>query len=162
MLHIFIHGARIQYQMLPDLSSVTEPSKDLMQWLVLGATYFLLILFVIGVVDLLIGLYELLETGEFTDPVEVIGLLDTVLLLLIIVEVHRTLVAYVREEPVIRIVVGAGIVAVAREIISFRVESFDTGQSTLAAAGALAILLVALIVTYMLVCRVDPSGSGFG
>ena len=148
--------------MLPDLSSVTEPSKDLMQWLVLGATYFLLILFVIGVVDLLIGLYELLETGEFTDPVEVIGLLDTVLLLLIIVEVHRTLVAYVREEPVIRIVVGAGIVAVAREIISFRVESFDTGQSTLAAAGALAILLVALIVTYMLVCRVDPSGSGFG
>lgn len=142
--------------MLPELSDLSEPSKDLMQWLVLGATYFLLVLFLIGVFDLLLGLYDLLESGDFTEPVEVIGLLDTVLLLLIIVEVHRTLLAYVREEPVIQIVVGAAIVAVAREIISFRVEEFDSGGDTLAAAGALGILLVTLILAYFLVCRVEP------
>lgn len=143
----------------PELNDITEPSKDLMQWLVLGATYFLLVLFVIGVVDLLLGLYDLLVTGNFTKPVEVIALLDTVLVLLIIVEVHRTLLAYVREEPVIQIVVGAAIVAVAREVISFRVEDFDTGQSTLAAAGSLGILLVTLIVMYFVVCRIEPAAD---
>lgn len=142
--------------MLPELSDVSEPSKDLMQWLVLGATYFLLVLFLIGVFDLIVGLYELLESGRFTEPVEVIELLDTVLLLLIIVEVHRTLLAYVREEPVIQIVVGAAIVAVAREIISFRVDEFGSGGDTLAAAGALGILLVTLILAYFLVCRIEP------
>jgi uncharacterized membrane protein (DUF373 family) len=143
----------------PELQELTEPSKDLMQWLVLGGTYFLLLLFVIGIFDLLLGLYELLVTGNFTEPVEVITLLDTVLLLLIIVEVHRTLLAYVREEPVIQIVVGAAIVAVAREIISFRAEDFETGQETLAAAGALGLLLVTLILAYYLVCRVEPTAA---
>ena len=145
--------------MRPELTDITEPSKDIMQWLVLGATYFVLVLFVIGVVDLLLGLYDLLASGNFTKPVEVIALLDTVLVLLIIVEVHRTLLAYVREEPVIQIVVGAAIVAVAREVISFRVEDFDTGQSTLAAAGALGILLVTLIIAYFLVCRIEPAAD---
>ena len=145
--------------MRPELTDITEPSKDLMQWLVLGATYFLLVLFVIGVFDLLLGLYDLLVSGNFTKPVEVIALLDTVLVLLIIVEVHRTLLAYVREEPVIQIVVGAAIVAVAREVISFRVENFDTGQSTLAAAGALGVLLVTLVLAYFLVCRIEPTAD---
>jgi len=143
----------------PELTDITEPSKDLMQWLVLGATYFLLVLFVIGVFDLLLGLYDLLVSGNFTKPAEVIALLDTVLVLLIIVEVHRTLLAYVREEPVIQIVVGAAIVAVAREVISFRVENFDTGQSTLAAAGALGVLLVTLTLAYFLVCRIEPTAD---
>jgi len=143
----------------PKLDNIIEPSKDLMQWLVLGATYFVLALFVIGVFDLLLGLYDLLVTGNFTEPVEVIELLDTVLLLLIIVEVHRTLLAYVRDEPVIQIVVGAAIVAVARAIISFRVEGFDTGQSTLAAAGALGVLLVTLMIAYFVVCRVETTAA---
>jgi len=156
---VFIRVARECGYVRPELSDVTEPSKDLMQWLVLGTTYFLLVLFIIGVFDLLLGLYDLLVSGNFTKPVEVIALLDTVLVLLIIVEVHRTLLAYVRDEPVIQIVVGAAIVAIAREIISFRVEDFETGQSTLAAAGALGVLLVTLIIAYFLVCRIEPTAT---
>lgn len=140
-----------------ELNDLTEPSKDLMQWLVLGATYFLLALFLIGVFDLLLGLYNLIVTGDFTKPVEVVALLDTVLLLLIIVEVHRTLLAYVREEPVIQTVVGAAIVAIAREIISFKPDQFESGQEALAAAGALGILLVTIILAYYLVRRIEPT-----
>jgi uncharacterized membrane protein (DUF373 family) len=143
-----------------DLLELTEPSEDIMQWLVLGATYFLLGLFLIGVVDLLLGLYDLVVTGDFTKPIEVVSLLDTVLLLLIIVEVHRTLLAYVREEPVIRIVVGAAIVSIAREVISFQADQFDSGQETLAAAGALGVLLLTLIVAYYFVCRIEPADAG--
>lgn len=144
-----------------DLLELTEPSEDIMQWLVLGATYFLLGLFLIGVVDLLLGLYDLIVTGDFTEPIEVVSLLDTVLLLLIIVEVHRTLLAYVREEPVIRIVVGAAMVAIAREVISFQADQFDSGQETLAAAGALGVLLLTLVVVYYFVCRIEPADAGF-
>ncbi len=146
-----------------EVSQFAEPSEDLMQWLVLGATYFLLLLFVIGVVDLFVGLYDLLVSGNFTKPVEVIGLLDTVLLLLIIVEVHRTLLAYAREEPVIQIVVGAAIVAVAREIISFRLDDFGSGEGpeVFAAAAALGVLLVTLVVAYFIVCRVETVAGEF-
>lgn len=134
-----------------------EPSKDFMQWLVLGTTYFLLALFLIGLFDLLLGLYDLMATGNFTEPTEVVALLDDVLLLLVIVEVHRTLLAYVREEPVIQTVVGAAIVAIAREVISFKPDQFESGQEALAAAGALGILLVTIILAYYLVRRIEPT-----
>ncbi len=143
-----------------ELSDVTEPSGMAMRWLVLLAAYFLLLLFVIGVFDLLVGLYDLMTSGEFTDPRSVVELLNSVLLLLIIVEVHRTLVAYVREEPLIRIVIGAAIIAIAREIISFRVSGFDTPEAALTAAGSFALLLVALILAYIVVWRTGPGITG--
>ncbi|MFB6226995.1 MAG: phosphate-starvation-inducible PsiE family protein [Halobacteriales archaeon] len=142
------------------LSDVTEPSGEAMRWLVLLAAYFLLLLFLIGVFDLLLGLYELITSGEFTDPLAVIKLLNSVLLLLIIVEVHRTLVAYVRKEPLIRIVIGAAIIAIAREIISFRVGGFDNPEAALTAAGSFALLLVALVLAYTVVLRTGPEVSG--
>ena len=134
-----------------DIDRATSPSETVMRWLVLVTAYFVLALFLIGVFDLLIGLYELFLTGQFTDPVAVVDLLDTVLLLLIIVEVHRTLLAYVRNDPLVRIVVGAAIIAVAREIISFRITEFDSPQDALIAAGAFGFLLAVLIGAYFLI-----------
>lgn len=142
---------------IPPLSRLTEPSATAMQWLVLATAYFTLVLFLIGVFDLLLGLWELVVTGEFVDPLAVVQLLDTVLLLLIIVEVHRTLLAYVRNEPVIRIVIGAAIIAIAREIISFRVGEFDTTGDALTAAGGFGLLLVVLVAAYFVVRRSEPT-----
>ena len=132
-----------------DISRATGPSVTAMQWLVLGAAYFLLVLFVIGLFDVLLSLYRLLASGQFTDPVAVVTLLDTVLLLLIIVEVHRTLIAYAREEPVLRIVVSAAIIAVAREVISFRADSFAAGDA-LSVARAVAALILTLVFSFLL------------
>ena len=140
-----------------DVSSLSEPSESGMRWLVLLTAYFVLILFVIGIFDLLIGLYDLVVSGRFTDPIAVVELLDTVLLLLIIIEVHRTLLAYAREEPVIRIVIGAAIIAIAREIIGFRAAEFETVFGALTAASAFGILLVSLIIVYFAVHRIDST-----
>ncbi|MFC6721911.1 phosphate-starvation-inducible PsiE family protein [Halovenus amylolytica] len=134
-----------------DPARATEPSAVAMQWLVLAVAYFTLGLFLIGVFDLLLGLWELITSGTFTDPAAVVGLLNSVLLLLIIVEVHRTLIAYARDEPVVRIVVGAAIIAVAREIIGFRIGEFETITDGLIAAGGFGILLVGLGVAYFVV-----------
>jgi uncharacterized membrane protein (DUF373 family) len=130
-----------------------------MRWLVLLTAYFLLVLFLIGVFDLLLGLSDLILSGQFTDPVEVVELLNTVLLLLIIVEVHRTLIAYSREEPVVRIVIGAAIIAVARNIIGFRLGDFGTADEALTAAGSFTVLLAALVLAYLAVWRIAP-GAG--
>lgn len=134
-----------------DPTRVSEPSAAAMRWLVLVVAYFTLVLFLIGVFDLLLGLFELITSGDFTDPVAVVELLDTVLLLLILVEVHRTLIAYARDEPVVRIVIGAAIIAIAREIISFRIEAFDTTADALTAAGGFGLLLVGLVVSYFMI-----------
>ncbi|MCL9812838.1 phosphate-starvation-inducible PsiE family protein [Natranaeroarchaeum aerophilus] len=133
------------------VSQFAVPSQTAMDWLVLATAYVLLVLFLIGVFDVLIGLYGLFVTGQFTEPVALVRLLDTVLLLLIIVEVHRTLLAYVRDEPVIRIVIGAAIIAVAREIISFRLDDFATTDDALTAASAFSLLLIVLVVAYYVV-----------
>ncbi|MFC7116150.1 phosphate-starvation-inducible PsiE family protein [Natronoarchaeum sp. GCM10025703] len=132
-------------------SRATGPSESVMRWLVLATAYILLVLFLVGIFDVLIGLYELFVSGRFTQPVAVVDLLDTVLLLLILVEVHRTLVAYVRNDPVIRIVIGAAIIAIAREIISFRLADFPTANEALTAAISFTILLIVLVVAYYLV-----------
>ena len=138
-----------------DLEDATKPAAVSMEWLVLGAAYFLLLLFLIGVFDLFLSLYQLLIAGNFTDPNEVVGLLDSVLLLLIIVEVHRTLLAYAKGEPVLRIVVSAAIIGIAGRAISFRLEDYDTGQETVLAAIAIAVLVLALTLGYFMLDRVD-------
>jgi uncharacterized membrane protein (DUF373 family) len=139
--------------MTPDFdpSRVTEPSAVAMRWLVVAVAYFTLLLFLIGVFDLLLSLGGLITSGDFTDPVAVVNLLDTVLLLLILVEVHRTLIAYARDEPVVRIVIGAAIIAISREIISFRIEAFDTTADALIAAGGFGLLLIGLVVSYFMI-----------
>ncbi|WP_435075755.1 phosphate-starvation-inducible PsiE family protein [Halorubrum sp. HHNYT27] len=138
-----------------DIDDATEPAAVTMEWLVLGAAYFLLILFLIGVFDLFLSLYGLLVTGNFTDPNAVVELLDSVLLLLIIVEVHRTLLAYAKGKPVLRIVVSAAIIAIARRAINFRLEDYDTGQETVLAALAIAVLVLALAFGYYLLDGVE-------
>lgn len=130
-----------------------------MRWLVLVVAYFTLLLFLIGVFDLLLGLRDLITSGEFTDPLAVIELLDSVLLLLIIVEVHRTLVAYARNEPVVQTVIGAGIIAIAREIIGFRVSDFGTADDALTAASGFGVLLIVLVIAYFIVQNTETVGS---
>jgi len=141
-----------------DLDDAADPAARTMEWLVLGAAYFLLILFLIGVFDLFISLYYLLVAGDFTDPVAVVGLLDSVLLLLVIVEVHRTLVAYARGQPVLRIVVSAAIIAASRRVISYRLDDYGTTEDALLAAVAIGALVLSLTVAYFLLDRVSVPG----
>ncbi|WP_253737192.1 phosphate-starvation-inducible PsiE family protein [Halohasta salina] len=134
-----------------DPADFTTYSRDLLRWFVLTTTYFLLALFLIGLFDLGLGLYGLIVTGEYTDPVAVVSLIDTVLLLLIVLEVHRTLIAYAADDPVLPIVVSAAIIAVARQIISFRVDEFGSTENVLPAALGLALLLLGLVIVFIAV-----------
>jgi uncharacterized membrane protein (DUF373 family) len=128
-----------------------------MRWLELGAAYFLVVLFAVGVFDLGLSLVELFTSGRFVDPDAVIDLIDTVLVLLIIVEVFQTVIAFSRDEPVIRIVINAALIAIARKVISFRFSEFDNVYTdALVGAAALALLLAVLVGAFYVV-RVNTS-----
>ena len=143
---------------MPDrLESVVTRSEQAMNWLELGAALFLVALFAIGVFDLGLSLVDLVSSGQFTDPGQVIELIDTVLVLLIIVEVFRTVIAFSRNEPVARIVITAALIAVARKVISYRFSEFASIEESFVAAGALSILLVVLIAGFYVVRNVKMS-----
>jgi uncharacterized membrane protein (DUF373 family) len=138
-----------------DIESFAVQSERVMRWLEMGAAYFLVALFAIGVFDLGLSLYELLVSGRFTDPNAVIDLIDTVLLLLIIVEVFQTVVAFSRNEPVIRIVINAALIAIARKVISYRPGEYESVEQAFVAAGSFTLLLAVLIVAFFVIRQVD-------
>lgn len=140
-----------------DIESFIKPSERSLRWLALFVAYVLVFLFAIGIIDLLIEMYSVFASGDFTDPIAIIELIEIVLLLLIILEVHRTLIAIVREEPVVRIIIGVAIIAIARQVISFRVEDFATANEALVSAAALIGLLIVLIGGYFMVRYLEVS-----
>ena len=140
------------------LESLVVRSETIMKWLELGAAYFLVALFAIGVFDLGLSLYELMLSGRFTDTGAVIDLIDTVLILLIIVEVYETVIAFSRNEPVTRIVITAALIAIARKVISFRPGEYGNINEAFVAAGAFSLLLGVLIVGFFVVRRLEFAG----
>jgi len=105
-------------------------------------------LFAIGVGDLMLQIFEAVQSGEITDPLVVIGFIDTGLLLLIIVEVYQTVLAYVEEDEtrrIVRLVIYTGVIAMVRKAIIFRTGEYASTTDALFAAGSYAIIIFALV-----------------
>jgi uncharacterized membrane protein (DUF373 family) len=132
--------------------SITEEYTDRMDGFVrfveIAAASVFAILFAVGVVDLALQILESVQTGAITDPLVVIGFIDTGLLLLIIVEVYQTVRAYVQEDEtrvIVRLVVYTGVIAMVRKVIIFRVGEYATVQDALTAALSYTAIIVGLI-----------------
>lgn len=114
----------------------------------LAAATLFAILFAIGVVDLTLQIIGAVTTGSITDPLVVIGFIDTGLLLLIIVEVYQTVLAYVQENDtrrIVQLVIYTGVIAMVRKAIIFRTGEYATLEDALLAAGSYAIIIFALV-----------------
>lgn len=114
----------------------------------LAAATVFAILFAIGVIDLTLQILDAVESGQITDPLVVIGFIDTGLLLLIIVEVYQTVLAYVEESDtrrIVRLVIYTGVIAMVRKAIIFRTGEYATLQDALYAASSYAIIIFALV-----------------
>jgi uncharacterized membrane protein (DUF373 family) len=146
-----------------DLDRFVAPSETVIRAIEILAAYLLVGLFGIGVVDLLISIFELVRTGVIFDPDEgidaILTVIDKALLLFIIVELYQTVVAYSREESVTRIVIVAGLIAVARKIISFRPGDFESLDALFVNAAAFALLLLVLVVAYYVVQKTEAEGG---
>ncbi len=133
-------------------SPYVDRYADLMDTFVHGvemaaATVFA-ILFAIGVVDLALQIIDSARSGAITDPLVVIGFIDTGLLLLIIVEVYQTVLAYVQENDtrrIVRLVIYTGVIAMVRKAIIFRTGEYKTLQDALLAASSYTIIIAGLV-----------------
>jgi uncharacterized membrane protein (DUF373 family) len=106
------------------------------------------LLFAIGVVDLMLQIAVAAREGQITDPLVVIGFIDTGLLLLIIVEVYETVIAYTEESEtrrIVRLVIYTGVIAMVRKAIIFRVGEYPTTRDALFAAVAYTVIVFGLI-----------------
>jgi uncharacterized membrane protein (DUF373 family) len=114
----------------------------------LAAATVFAVLFAIGVLDLLLQILGTVRSGTITDPLVVIGFIDTGLLLLIIVEVYQTVLAYVEENEtrqIVQLVIYTGVIAMVRKAIIFRTGEYATTRDALFAAGSYGIIIFALV-----------------
>ena len=121
-----------------------------------AAAYLLVGLFAVGVIDIAIQIVDLALSGRITQPQAIIGLLDSVLLLFVIVELYQTVVAYSREEDEIEVVttaIYAGMIAMIRKAILFQTSDYNSVTAALTAAGSYMLILVGLAVVLFVAYR---------
>ena len=133
----------------PQVERLVKASERAMQTLELVAAFVLVVLFAIGVFDLGLQIFGEIESGNISDPLVVIGFIDTALLLFIIVEVFNTVIAYARSDQtarILRLVIFTGVIALVRKAIVFRTGEYDTAAEALLIAGSYGLLTLTLAV----------------
>ncbi len=110
----------------------------------------LVILAALGVVDIVIKMYEVTLAEGFMTPEGITRTIDTVLVVFIVIELIRIAVAYMQHKNVVGTVLEAGLVAVVRKLVIF-----ESGEQVLEKAGALAMLILAVGITWYLLRRTD-------
>ena len=131
----------------PVVESLVGDLDQLIRVIELIAAFVFVILFAIGVMDLSIQIVQATLDGSITDPLVVVGFIDTGLLLLIIVEVYQTVIAYTKEyetKKIVRLVLYTGVIAMVRKAIIFRTGEYATTTDALYAAIAYTVLLAGL------------------
>lgn len=109
----------------------------------LAAAAMFALLFAVGVVDLGLRIVEATASRRIANPIVVIGIIDTGLLLLIIAEVYRTVIAYTQRSEtrhIVQLIIYTGIIAIVRKVIIFRIGSYGTTQKALFAAVAYTVI----------------------
>ncbi|WP_324665037.1 phosphate-starvation-inducible PsiE family protein [Haloarcula sediminis] len=128
---------------------ILAASEELIRYIEVVAALVLVLLFAIGVFDLGLKIFRSALSGRITDPLVVVGFIDTALLLFIIVEVYQTVVAYTRESEtrrIVRLVIYTGVIAMVRKAIIFRTGEYADEGAALMAAGSYALLIAGLAV----------------
>jgi uncharacterized membrane protein (DUF373 family) len=140
-----VGGALQKAETLDD--RVLALSETAIRYVEVVAALVLVLLFAIGVFDLGLQIFQSAVRGDITDPLVVVGFIDTALLLFIIVEVYQTVVAYTQESEtrrIVRLVIYTGVIAMVRKAIIFRTGEYASEQAALLAAGAYTLIILGL------------------
>lgn len=133
---------------LPTLDDVEAVLNKFVNVVEMAAAVLFALLFAIGVFDLGLGIVRETQNGNITDPNVVIGFIDIGLLLLIIVEVYQTVVAYISENDtrrIVRLVIYTGVIALVRKVIIYRTSEYGTVEEALFVAVSYAVLTLGLV-----------------
>jgi len=138
-------------------------SQQLLRYIEVAAAVVLVVLFAIGVFDLSLQIFQSAAGGSITDPLVVVGFIDTALLLFIIVEVYHTVIAYTEESDtrqIVRLVIYTGVIAMVRKAIIFRTGEYPDEAAALMAAGAYTLIILGLAALLVVERRTRILGAG--
>lgn len=142
-----------------DVTTFTEWLQRSVTALQTGIALFLVVVLVVGVVNLVATFVQAALAVELLGYNNAIGLISTtidiVLYLFIVIELYRTIIAYVSAKNVVEAVVHAGLIAVVRQIIIFKPGDLESTEAALMTAGAYVLLLAGLLLGFFLVHRED-------
>ena len=141
-------GSRLSHERSVRSEQVASVINRFLHVVELAAAALFALLFAIGVADLTLQIVIATLRGEITDPLVVIGFIDVGLLLLIIVEVYQTVIAYTRESEtrkIVQLVIYTGVIAMVRKAIIFRTGEYATTQEALLAAVAYTVIILGLV-----------------
>jgi len=141
------------------LEQLVGASETAMEVLELLTGVVLVFLFGIGLYDLVVDILESIRSGAAFEVANVVDFIDTVLLLLIIVEVFRTVVAFSRDVSIVRIIIDASLVAVARKVIGFRPDRYASTDELFVNTLSIAVLLLAVIVAFYIIRKTTEPGE---
>ncbi|MCE5203246.1 MAG: phosphate-starvation-inducible PsiE family protein [Coriobacteriales bacterium] len=122
-------------------------------WLERVIASLLVVIAVLGAVDLVVELYAAVSGKGYLTPETILRVLDSVLVVFVVIELFNIAVAYMSRRNVITTVMEAGLVAVVRKLVIF--ETTGEPMYVLLKACALAVLIVAIGVTWYLLRRSD-------
>ncbi|UPV75072.1 phosphate-starvation-inducible PsiE family protein [Halorussus limi] len=141
------------------ITSWLEGSVTLLQTVIAG---FLVVLLLLGVVNLAITIVASVTTFGATDPTDVVSLIrsaiDVVLYLFVVVELYKTVVAYVETDSVVIAVIHAGLIAVVRQVIIFKPDDYNPTEA-ITIAGVYVLLLAVLLFGFYVVHNEIESGA---
>jgi len=113
-----------------------------MTWIGFVVSILILAIMVLGITSLI---FDIVNHGGFhTEADALLDFMDRVLLVLIAMELFRTVMAYITKEKVVLAVLEASLVAVAREIILIGKEA-DPMKTV-----SMAFLLFAVFISYLI------------
>lgn len=142
------------------MSSVKEKYSDLMSRLfevVLMALGLMLATVLIMVVFKgLLDLQVMLQNFSTFEAGDAISLVDSLLIGLIVIEVFRNIEAYLKDISVIPVATNVAILAVTRQIIIHRPETFDNGTSYLLTGVTYTVMMGILLGAYYVIAIREP------
>lgn len=131
--------------------SVFDKSQDLFSYLTSILGILLLVLFAIGVFDVALQMAQLLLSGKFTSVSNILGVIDTLLLLMIVLAVFRDLESYIRGRNLLYVIVQVGIIAVVRNIIITIASDPSSSIDTIYFSASSFLLLTGLFIGYYII-----------
>ncbi|MDG5776798.1 phosphate-starvation-inducible PsiE family protein [Haloarculaceae archaeon H-GB2-1] len=137
-----------------------EESVTILQTAIAGM---LVVLLVLGVVNLGLTIGRSLLALDALRPATIISLIrsaiDIALYLFVVVELYKTIVAYVEAKSVVMAVIHAGLIAVVRQVIIFKPDDYSP-TSAITITGVYVLLLTVLLLGFYVVHReIDSEGE---
>jgi uncharacterized membrane protein (DUF373 family) len=128
---------------------IVHMMRVLVGWLERALAAILVVLILLAVIGLGVETFRAIEGHGYLEGEELLVLVESVLSIFVLIELFSIAIAYMRGKSVVRTVLEASLVAVARKLVAF-----EPREQALGKGAALAALFLAISTGWFLLARI--------